>query len=210
MEILVYSDGSATQKHLPGGYGWVMVIDGKKHSEGNGHIPQATNNDAELEAAIHGLAAVLKYTNTLPTTMTYPDMKGVIDITLISDSQITLNWANGTYKFKQEAKMARFEVLKKLMMRLNAKTRWVQGHSGDEHNERCDELANMARLQTTEKPKKSKKETKKFRWNDYLGMSGASPIGVLKEIHKDNRSYTLDALIAIMLELVELEESRKR
>jgi len=32
------------------------------------------------------------------------------------------------------------------MGQFNAKTRWVHGHNGDVNNERCDKLANAARL----------------------------------------------------------------
>ena len=39
---------------------------------------------------------------------------------------------------------------------LKAKTRWVQGHTGDVHNERCDELANFGRTGEAKKEKKPK------------------------------------------------------
>jgi ribonuclease HI len=140
MEIEVYTDGSATIASKPGGFGWVLVIDGIKHSEGNGHIPRATNNDAEMEAAIHGLAAVLKFVSEQPD-----HIRPSVSVTLCSDSQITLGWANGSYRFKQQAKYHRFEILKHLVARLKAKTKWVRGHSGHEWNERCDVLANLGR-----------------------------------------------------------------
>jgi ribonuclease HI len=155
MKIEVFSDGSATIASKPGGYGWVLTIDGTKHSEGNGFLEKSTNNDAEMEAAIYGLIAVQKYVFANP---------GEYEVTLCSDSQITLGWANGTYKFKQEAKYKRFEILKELMVRLKAKTRWVRGHSGDFHNERCDKLATLGRhrLGPNDKmpPKKSIKKPK--------------------------------------------------
>lgn len=147
MEILVYSDGSATVASKPGGYGYVICFDGQKVDEGYGHIPLATNNDAELEAAIQGLAKVLKMRidNQIPI--------GTHQIFLVSDSQIVLNWANGTAKFKQQAKIAKYYQLQHVMRKLNAQTRWVKGHSGDEHNERCDKLANQGRKMYDE-PKK--------------------------------------------------------
>lgn len=141
MRIEVFTDGSATTANNPGGYGWVLIVGGNKYSEGNGHMEKATNNDAEMEAAIQGLVAAYKLVSS--------DLISEVDdyeVILCSDSQITLNWANGTYRFKQEAKYAKFEILKKLMAKLNAQTRWVRGHSGNEWNERCDELANLGRL----------------------------------------------------------------
>lgn len=140
MNIEVYSDGSATTKDKPGGYGWVMVIDGSKRLEGSGHMAGASNNDAEMEAAIQGLAAALKYC----TEDNYRDPV-VKSVTLCSDSQLVLGWASGTYRFKQQDKIQKYQQLQFLVKRLNVKTRWVEGHSGHEHNERCDKLANEAR-----------------------------------------------------------------
>lgn len=156
MNIEVYSDGSATTKDKPGGYGYVIVVDGIKHSEGKGYMAGASNNDAEMEAAIQGLAAVLK--------LVIPVEKGdletnrpplVPNVTLVADSQLVLGWTNGSYRFKQQDKMQKFKQLQFLAHRLGVKTRHVKGHTGDEHNERCDKLANLGRLQKQEELDKS-------------------------------------------------------
>lgn len=144
MKIEVYSDGSATSKGKPGGYGWVMVMDGDKHSEGSGHMDSASNNDAELEAAIQGLAAAYKFimasriANAVTSQVDF-------EVTLISDSQLILGWADGGYKCKQPDKQTGYQKLRGLVARMDAKTKWVRGHSGDTYNERCDQLANEAR-----------------------------------------------------------------
>lgn len=153
MNIEIFTDGSATVSTKPGGYGWVIVIDGKGHSEGAGPIENATNNDAELEAAIQGLAATLKLINTLP--------KEDHDVTLVSDSEIILGWADGSYRFKQQKKIKKFEQLQWLVKRMNVKTRWVEGHSGNIYNERCDEIANYARKSLI--PNSPKKRTAKWK-----------------------------------------------
>ena len=140
INIDLYTDGSATTVDKPGGWAWVMVIDGVDHSEHSGHMPKASNNDAELEAAIQGLTAVRAYiTHYLPVV---PDSTTV---TLVSDSQLVLGWTNGTYAFRQKEKMDKFKNLQLLANLMNVKTRWVEGHTGEAHNERCDELANLAR-----------------------------------------------------------------
>jgi ribonuclease HI len=158
MKIEVYTDGSATIATKPGGWAWVLVIDGVKHSEGSGRMENATNNDAELESAIMGLAAVLKEIGTDPPRISYSDQT-LPEITLVSDSQIILRWANGTQRFKQQKKVQKYKQLQFLMHRLNAQTRWVRGHSGDEHNNRCDRLANWAR-KGIEEPKPQVKKKK--------------------------------------------------
>lgn len=142
MKIEVYSDGSATTGDKPGGYGYVVVINGKKHSEGSGRLEFATNNDAELEAATQGLEAVEKILASIDAD---PNHIAGLRVTLVSDSQLILGWASGTWKFKQVDKMDAYHRLRKTVARLRSDTRWVRGHSGDEHNERCDELANSAR-----------------------------------------------------------------
>lgn len=134
MNIEVYSDGSATTKDRPGGWGYVIVIDGERHSEGCGYLPFATNNDAELEAAIQGLDQARFLAGENDT------------VTLVSDSQLVLGWVTGRYRFRQENKQEKFQQLLLLVKLLDVQTRWVQGHTGHEHNERCDELANQARL----------------------------------------------------------------
>lgn len=152
MHIEVYSDGSATVATKPGGYGFVVVIDGTKRTEGSGQMLTATNNDAELEGAIQGLASVLKMIVDDPAAFPLG-----YEVTLVSDSQIVLGWADGTYRFKQKNKRNKFDQLMYLVKKLRVKTRWVEGHSGDDNNERCDKLANDARkLLVREEPKEKK------------------------------------------------------
>lgn len=160
MKIEVYADGSATTADKPGGYGWVMVVDGIKTGEGSGRIDNATNNDAELEAAIMGLANVLSFVTKYEEGRNSGIVAGpdIEEVTLVSDSQIILGWANGTNRFKQKKKMHKFAALKHLVKKLHVKTRWVEGHSGDEHNSRCDKLANWARKGIPEQKPKTKKK----------------------------------------------------
>ena len=151
MEIEIYSDGSATTSDKPGGYGWVMIIDKEKHSEGSGYVEFATNNDMELLGSIEGLSAVATHLHKLGLpVLENPEMGFGIKTTLCSDSQIVLGWADGSYRFKQEDKLDKYNELKKYMKALRAKTRWIKGHSGDTHNERCDVLANLARKKMIE------------------------------------------------------------
>ena len=140
MVIQVYSDGSAQTKDKPGGWGSVIIIDGVLHKELAGYLDLATNNDAELIAAISGLDYVLSYLASLQGSFPLEH-----EVTLVSDSEIVLNWANGTYRFKQVEKVALYDHLRRLVKKMSVKTRWVKGHDGDVWNERCDKLANNAR-----------------------------------------------------------------
>lgn len=151
MLIEVYTDGSATTNDKPGGYGWVIIVDGQKYSEGSGYMPLASNNDAELEAALKGLSQASLAFREMPVGYTGPKPT----FTLVSDSQLILGWADGSYAFRQHDKIEKYKQLQLLVKNLDVKTRWVEGHSGDEHNERCDKLANEARLQVTKQTEKA-------------------------------------------------------
>lgn len=159
MKIEVYTDGSATTVAKPGGWAYVIVIDDVKFAECAGHMENASNNDAEMEAAIQGLVAALKHITNLARTDPHGPTDYVkleekltnCEVTLCSDSQLILGWASGTYRFKQLDKLDKYKQLQFLMKRTNGKTRWVRGHNGDLYNERCDKLANEARLSVNRK-----------------------------------------------------------
>jgi ribonuclease HI len=146
MIIEIYTDGSATTADKPGGWAYVVVIDGTKYTEGYGHADNVTNNDMELEAAIQGLQALRDLFSNLDFRGMYEHILAAgPEIVLVADSQLVLGWITGAYRFKQEAKRDKFTQLQLLVNIFNVKTRWVEGHSGNEFNERCDELANFAR-----------------------------------------------------------------
>ena len=144
MKIEVYSDGSATVSTKPGGYGWVITVNGKFHSEGSGSIQNATNNDAELEAAIMGLGNALKLAKAQESPYSVL-LDEPYTVTLVSDSEIVLGWLTGRYRFKQVAKVHKYEAFMRLKKMMNVQTRWVHGHTGDTWNERCDQLAGIQR-----------------------------------------------------------------
>lgn len=140
MNIEVWTDGSATTSDKAGGWASVIVVDGIIHEEISGHIEKATNNDAELIAAIKGLEQALEYLTAIQGSFPIENT-----VTLISDSQIILNWADGTFKFKQLDKLYLYDQLRTLVRKLQVKTKWVEGHSGNVLNDRCDKLAKDAR-----------------------------------------------------------------
>lgn len=148
MKIDIFTDGSATVASKPGGWAYVLIIDNKFSSEAFGHVEKATNNDMELMAAIKGLDAALKH------SIYRGDFDFELDVTLHSDSQLVLGWASGVYQFKQKEKLYLYDELRRLMNKMRAKTEWVKGHSGNTWNDRCDELANAARIGLQKEKKK--------------------------------------------------------
>jgi ribonuclease HI len=157
--IEIFCDGSGTTWDKCGGFGWVILVDGVFHSEASGHAKRATNNDMEMSAAINGLlqaAAIIKrYSNE--RLYAFEPKAESIKVKLCSDSQIVLGWANGTYRFKQEEKFARFDVLRTLFENLKAEAVWIKGHNGHKWNERADVLAHYGRTGEWPRPKRVKK-----------------------------------------------------
>ena len=135
MILEVYTDGSATTADKPGGYAYVLVADGVKSAEGSGHLDKATNNVAEITAAICGLEHVLNDAHYITAST----------IILVSDSQLVLRYATGEYQCRKPHLVPLYCKLRQLHNKLKITTRWVKGHSGDIHNERCDVLAKKAR-----------------------------------------------------------------
>jgi ribonuclease HI len=157
MNLDIYTDGSATVSTKPGGWAFVVVLDGQKIHEENGCAHNVTNNDMELQAIIQSLIFLLKKKVNEPNFLN-PSVK----ITIYSDSQIALRWASGNGAFKQQSKMAKYITLQSLMERLKPDLQWIKGHSGNEFNERCDKLANEARKSLIPDSVKVKKKSNKI------------------------------------------------
>jgi len=135
MKLEVYSDGSGNTMEGTGGYGYVLVREGVEVESGSGFLPRATNNVAEITAAIKGLEHALRL----------PDFGEYTEVVLVSDSQLVLRYATGEYKCKAMHLVPLYIRLRSLYGQSKASTRWVKGHSGEEFNEKCDELAKTAR-----------------------------------------------------------------
>lgn len=140
MLIEVYCDGSGNTFDSDGGYGYRILVDTVVHSEGSGYLSSATNNVAEIQAAISGLERVkqLIQSNVIQS-------EGEIKITLVCDSQLVLGYASGKYQCKALHLTQLYIKLRQLYKELNCTQRWVRGHSGEEHNEAVDKLAKAAR-----------------------------------------------------------------
>lgn len=135
--IEVYSDGSGNTLASDGGFGWRIVVDGVMLEEGKGYLPQATNNVAEITAAIEGLKRA--------SAIIIQNGWQLIKIVLVADSQLVLGYASGQWRCKAEHLRPLKAELQKWYNETDAETRWVKGHSGDEHNEGCDKLAKAGR-----------------------------------------------------------------
>lgn len=129
----VHCDGSGEARvGQPGGWAFVVVRDDQLLAEGSGGAKVTTSLVMELQAATHGLRAVVKRGW---------HQQHVVE--LISDSSIALDVAAGRFVPKTHVKEAR--ALRALAVIADAKTRWVRGHSGVLWNERVDAAAAAAK-----------------------------------------------------------------
>lgn len=138
-EIIIYTDGACSGNPGPGGWGTILMYkDTKKEISGN--KANTTNNVMEITAVIEGLKL----------------LKEPCDVQIYSDSAYVINafnqhWIEGWIKKgwqnskKEPVKNKELWLeLYSLVQKHNVKFIKVKGHSDNEFNNRCDELARKA------------------------------------------------------------------
>jgi ribonuclease HI len=140
-EVTIYTDGACSGNPGPGGWGTILIYQGRE-KELSGGAPETTNNRMELTAVIEGLAALKE-----PCAVRlYSDSKYVVDA-------LTQGWAERLQKNgwrRKDKKPALNPDLWERLLRLCGQHRveavWVKGHDENEFNNRCDALAVSERL----------------------------------------------------------------
>jgi len=136
MSITIYTDGSSRGNPGPGGYGAVLMSNGKI-KELSGGYRKTTNNRMELMGVIAALTAL---------------KKDGLNITLYTDSQyivkaIKEGWLNkwlATNFAKGKKNKDLWVKFYDLYKRHHINFVWVKGHADNEYNNRCDVLATTA------------------------------------------------------------------
>lgn len=133
-----YTDGACTGNPGPGGWGTVVYFTDGSVFEIGGSEAQSTNNRMELQAAIEALQILGTSGQTEP-------------VTLYTDSEYVKNgitkWVKGWKKKgwkTQQGKPVLNQKLWETLDELNSPLvdwQYVRGHSGNEGNERCDQIA---------------------------------------------------------------------
>lgn len=154
--VVLYTDGGCLNNPGPGGYGAVLIR-GEQRRELSAGFRRTTNNRMELTACIEGLKAIKKPAKVI----------------LFSDSQyvvngITKGWAR---RWKQKGWMRRvdqlaenYDLWDQLLEQCDIHDvtfSWVRGHTGNEGNERCDQLAGQASTDTDNHQQDTAYETDK-------------------------------------------------
>ncbi|MCY4145622.1 MAG: hypothetical protein OXF90_04090 [Chloroflexi bacterium] len=142
MQITIYTDGACDihAANRPGG--WAAILranddNGKllKETVISGGEDNTTNNQMELRAVIEGIKALEK----------------PVKVTVVSDSRYVIDIARGAKQAK--ANKALWREFRELTAGQYIHWRYVEGHSGDALNERCDKLA------VAERGKRSRQQT---------------------------------------------------
>jgi ribonuclease HI len=140
--VVIYTDGGCAPTN-PGPGGWAAILRSGKHmKELKGGEPMSTNNRMELTAAISGLEALKQ-----PSQV---DMH--IDSQYVRDgiTKYINNWKRNGWRTASKEPVKNQDLWQRLDAARNLHTvrwHWVRGHSGDEFNERADELVREARAE---------------------------------------------------------------
>ena len=99
-----------------------MILNGSQNRFLSGGDSSTTNNRMEITAVIEALKNVDDN-----------------DVTIYSDSTYVINTI--TKGWKKNKNQDLWELLEKLLFKKNVTWKWVKGHSGNEFNEKADQLA---------------------------------------------------------------------
>ena len=140
--VEIFTDGAC--KGNPGPGGWGAVLNYQEHTkEICGSSPDTTNNIMELTAVIKALKVLKEPCSVILTTDSNYVKDGITDW--------INNWKKNGWKTANKKPVKNKEIwmkLDKLSSEHDIEWRWVKGHSGHPENERADELANEAIVET--------------------------------------------------------------
>lgn len=136
MSTIVFTDGSASGQKGTAGIGISLVNSrGQEFHSYSGHLPSATNNQAEYQAAIHALEICRDL--------------GLDDITVCTDSELLVRQINGEAVVRSGNLHSVYERLRHLRGRF-ASIKFI--HISRRLNGRADELADRGRKRAPSNP----------------------------------------------------------
>ena len=138
-DVIIYTDGACSGNPGPGGWGTILMYkDAKK--EISGGATDTTNNIMEMTAVIEGLKLLKEPCNV----KIYSDSAYVVNAFNEHwiEGWIKKNWQNSKKELVKNKEL--WLELLELIKQHNVKFIKVKGHSDNEFNNRCDELARQA------------------------------------------------------------------
>jgi len=138
-KVEIYTDGACSGNPGPGGWGAILIYKGTK-KELSGYEPETTNNRMELTGPIKALEAL----NQPCEVIIYTDSAYLYNA--FTQGWIE-NWQSNGWKNSQKKPVENQDLWQRLLELMSIhQVRWqkVKGHSDNEKNNRCDELARKA------------------------------------------------------------------
>ena len=135
-KVTLYTDGACSGNPGPGGYGAVLIYEGRE-KEISGGEKSTTNNKMEMMAVIKGLEA----------------LKEPCEVSVYSDSAYIVNaieqgwidsWKKNGWRKADKKPVKNVELWEKLLELMDTHKvtfNKVKGHADDEYNNRCDRIA---------------------------------------------------------------------
>ncbi len=137
--VAIYTDGACRGNPGPGGWGALLIASGGERKEIMGSEAMTTNNRMELMAAIGGLLALKRRCAVDLYTDSRYVMQGI--------SEWLPRWKASGWRTAARAPVKNQDLWERLdaaAATQDVTWHWVRGHSGHEHNEHVDRLANRA------------------------------------------------------------------
>lgn len=135
-EITIYVDGSYELSSERYAYGLVAVSGGKEIYTDRKAFKSEFSSMRNVAGEVLGAVTAMKYAKA----------EGYKKVKLYFDYQGIESWALGTWKRNNKLTQGYHEFYKEIKSDLQVKFIKVKGHSGDEFNDRADELAKSAFL----------------------------------------------------------------
>lgn len=138
-DVTIYTDGACSGNPGPGGYGAVLFY-GAHKKEISGGEKQTTNNRMEILAVIEALALLKEPCNV----KIYSDSAYVVNC---FQQNWIKNWQRNGWRNSKKEPVENQDLWKTLLEKMSMhKVEYVKvkGHSDNEWNNRCDELAREA------------------------------------------------------------------
>ena len=141
-KVIIYTDGACRGNPGPGGWGALLMANGKERELCGGELA-TTNNRMELMGAIKALEALNKPCQVELHTDSQYVRTGI--------TEWIAGWKARGWKTADKKPVKNDDLWKRLdeaRARHEVSWRWVKGHNGHELNERADVLARKGMLQT--------------------------------------------------------------